>query len=28
MIAPAELPAGIITAILGVPFFLSLCLKK
>lgn len=27
-IAPSELPAGIITAILGVPFFLSLCLKK
>ena len=28
VIAPSELPAGIITAILGVPFFLSLCLKK
>ena len=27
-IAPGELPAGVITAILGVPFFLSLCLKK
>lgn len=27
-IAPSELPAGIITSILGVPFFLSLCLKK
>lgn len=28
VIAPAELPAGIITSILGVPFFLSLFLKK
>ena len=28
VIAPSELPAGIITGILGVPFFLSLCLKK
>ena len=28
IIAPGELPAGIITSILGVPFFLSLCLKK
>ena len=28
IIAPAELPAGIITSILGVPFFISLCLKK
>ena len=28
LIAPAELPAGIITSILGVPFFLGLCLKK
>ncbi len=28
LIAPAELPAGIITSILGVPFFLALCLKK
>lgn len=28
MIAPAELPAGIITAILGVPFFLTLCLRR
>lgn len=28
IIAPAELPAGIITSILGVPFFLTLCLKK
>lgn len=28
VIAPSELPAGIIIAILGVPFFLSLCLKK
>lgn len=27
LIAPAELPAGIITSILGVPFFLVLCLK-
>lgn len=28
IIAPAEIPAGIITSILGVPFFISLCLKK
>lgn len=28
LIAPSELPAGIITAILGVPFFLSLCVRK
>ena len=28
VIAPSELPAGIITSILGVPFFISLCLKK
>jgi iron complex transport system permease protein len=28
VIAPSELPAGIITSILGVPFFVSLCLKK
>lgn len=28
IISPAELPAGIITAILGVPFFISLCLKS
>lgn len=28
IIAPAELPAGIITSILGVPFFLALCLNK
>lgn len=28
LIAPSELPAGIITSILGVPFFLSLCLRK
>lgn len=28
VIAPSELPAGIITSILGVPFFLSLCLHK
>lgn len=28
IIAPAELPAGIITSILGVPFFLSLVLCK
>ncbi len=28
VIAPSELPAGVITAILGVPFFLSLCLNK
>ena len=27
-IAPGELPAGIITSILGVPFFLSLCLTR
>ena len=27
-IAPGELPAGIITSILGVPFFISLCLSK
>ena len=27
-IAPGELPAGIITSILGVPFFISLCLTK
>lgn len=28
LIAPAEIPAGVITGILGVPFFLTLCLKK
>lgn len=28
VIAPSELPAGIITSILGVPFFLSLCLTQ
>ena len=28
IIAPAELPTGIITSILGVPFFISLCLKE
>ncbi|MGL4987209.1 MAG: FecCD family ABC transporter permease [Treponemataceae bacterium] len=28
LIAPAELPIGIITAFLGVPFFLSVLLKK
>lgn len=28
IIAPAEIPAGIITGILGVPFFIALCLKK
>lgn len=28
VIAPSELPAGIITSILGVPFFISLCLTK
>lgn len=28
VIAPSELPAGVITSILGVPFFLALCLKK
>ena len=28
IIAPSEIPAGIITSILGVPFFLSLCLRK
>lgn len=28
VIAPSELPAGVITAILGVPFFLGLCLNK
>lgn len=27
LIAPAELPTGILTAILGVPFFISLCLR-
>lgn len=26
VIAPSELPAGVITSILGVPFFLSLCI--
>lgn len=28
IIAPAEIPAGVITGILGVPFFLALCLKN
>lgn len=28
LIAPGELPAGIITSILGVPFFLVLCLRR
>lgn len=28
IIAPSELPAGVITSILGVPFFLALCLGK
>ena len=28
VIIPGELPAGIITSILGVPFFISLCLTK
>ena len=28
VIAPGELPAGIITSILGVPFFLGLCLGR
>ena len=28
LIVPAELPTGIITSILGVPFFISLCLKE
>lgn len=28
IIAPGELPAGVITSILGVPFFLILCLGK
>lgn len=28
IIAPAELPAGIITSLLGVPFFLALCLNN
>ena len=28
IISPAELPSGIITAILGVPFFIFLCLGK
>jgi iron complex transport system permease protein len=28
IIAPSELPTGIITSILGVPFFLSLIAKK
>ncbi len=27
LIAPSEIPAGVITAVLGAPFFLSLCLK-
>lgn len=27
IISPAELPTGVLTAILGVPFFISLCLK-
>lgn len=28
VIRPAELPAGIITSMIGVPFFIILCLKK
>lgn len=28
IIAPAEVPAGVITSILGVPFFIALCVKK
>lgn len=28
LIAPAELPAGIITSMIGVPFFIILCFKK
>lgn len=28
IIVPSELPAGVITSILGVPFFLALCLGK
>ena len=28
LIAPSELPAGVITSILGAPFFLSLCIKS
>ena len=28
VIAPSELPAGVITSILGVPFFISLCLRR
>ena len=28
VIRPAELPTGLITSILGVPFFISLCLKE
>lgn len=28
IIAPSELPTGVITSLLGAPFFLSLCLKK
>lgn len=28
VIAPGELPAGVITSILGVPFFLALCLGR
>ena len=28
LIAPSELPAGVITAILGVPFFISLIIKQ
>ena len=28
LVAPAEIPTGIITSSLGVPFFISLCLKE
>lgn len=28
LIDPAEVPAGVITSILGVPFFIALCIKK
>ncbi len=28
IIAPAEVPAGVITSILGVPFFIALCVKR
>ena len=28
LIAPAEVPAGVLTSILGVPFFIAICVKK